>query len=37
MTIKVIFRDVIGFSIGVYNFIPLKSSFEIYYIPSEPK
>ena len=33
-TVKVIFCDAIGCSIGVYNFILLKSSIEIFYIPN---
>ena len=35
-TVKVIFYDVIGDSIGVYNFILLKSSIKTFYIPGEP-
>ena len=34
--IKVIFHDVIGCSIGVSNFILLKSSIKIYYIANIP-
>ena len=34
-TIKVIFFDSIGYSIGVYDFILPKSSFEIFYVPKE--
>ena len=35
-SVKVIFCDVIGCSIGVYTFIVFKSSIEIFYIPNEP-
>ena len=35
-TVKVIFCDLIGDSIGVYNFVLLKSSIKIFYIPGEP-
>ena len=36
-TVKVIFNDVIGCSIGVYNFIILKSSLKTFYITNENK
>ena len=33
-TAKVVFYDVIGCSIWVYNFLFLKSSIKIFYIPN---
>ena len=35
-TFKTIFCDLFGCSIGVYHFIPLKTSIKLFYLPKTP-